>query len=335
MKKRVFVLFVVLLCFSACWVLAQQKAAATGEVVAKVAGKPITAAELDEKAKAEIVKLKQQEFQLKKGILQNMINDMILEMELKAKNLTQDALMQAEIDYKLSSVPQKEVDDLLNRYKSQMQGTPEEQQKQIRKYLRQQALFKELNDKYKTEILLKAPELPRFNVSVGTAPTRGPKTAPITLIEYSDFECPFSKRAQDTLAELKKKYEGKILFCYKDYSLPFHKNAKKAAEAAHCAGEQGKYWEFHDKLFENQKALGDDKYKEIATGLGLNMEKFNGCLSTGKFAAEIEKESKEGAANGVNGTPGFFINGVMLSGAVPIDNFTDIIDKELAKNPAK
>jgi protein-disulfide isomerase len=168
-------------------------------------------------------------------------------------------------------------------------------------------------------------------VDPGAAPARGPKNAPVTVVLFSDFQCPFCKRVEPTIEQLEKEYPGKIRVVWKDFPLEFHPNAKPAAMAARAAAEQGKFWEMHRKLFEGQPALDRPALEKYAEELGLNMSKFKAALDSNRFTSGIESDTKEGQAVGVSGTPAAFINGRMLSGAQPIDSFKRIVDQELAK----
>ena len=163
---------------------------------------------------------------------------------------------------------------------------------------------------------------------------KGDANAPVTIIEWSDFECPFCERFYtQTLPSIQKEYidTGRVKFVYRDFPLDFHQNAQKAAEAAECADEQGKFWEMHDLLFENGVSGGVSAFKKYASDLGLDTGKFNDCLDSGKMASEIAKDLQDGARAGIRGTPGFIINGQLVSGAQPFENFKQIIDAELAK----
>ena len=177
----------------------------------------------------------------------------------------------------------------------------------------------------------------RALVEIGDAPVLGNNDAEITIIEYSDYECPFCSRFyQQTELLLRSEYidTGKVRIAYKDFPLSsIHQNAQKAAEASRCAGEQGKYWEMHDLMFEKQSewsSQGVAKLKEYATELGMNQENFNSCLDTGKYASAVLKDFNEGSSLGVSGTPSFFINGIQIVGAQPYSVFKQIIDQELA-----
>ena len=159
---------------------------------------------------------------------------------------------------------------------------------------------------------------------------RGDFNAPITLVEFSDFECPFCERHYPTLNKILSDYKGKVRLVYKHFPLGFHPNAQKAAEASECADEQGKFWEYHDKIFENQSSgLSLDKFKQWAKDLGLDTQRFNACLDSGKYAQKVQADYQEGLQKGVNGTPATFINGQLVSGALPYDSFKQIIDSIL------
>lgn len=163
-------------------------------------------------------------------------------------------------------------------------------------------------------------------------PQRGPKDAKVTIVEFSDYQCPFCERFyQQTLPELLKDYGDKVRFAFKDFPLPMHPDAQKAHEAAHCAGEEGKYWEMHDMLFDNRSNLGVEALKRYARNLGLNASKFNTCLDTGKYEKSVKDDMRVARSVGVNGTPTFFINGQRLVGAQPPEAFKDKIDAILGQ----
>ena len=167
-----------------------------------------------------------------------------------------------------------------------------------------------------------------------TGPSKGPANAPITIVEFSDFQCPFCSRVNPTLAQVREKYGDKVRIVFRQFPLSFHQQAQKAAEASLCAGDQGKFWELHDAMFADQQALGVDQLKTKAAGLGVNAEQFNQCLDSGKHAATVQADLKDGSAAGVSGTPAMFINGRFLSGAQPLNEITKVIDDELARKSA-
>ena len=177
------------------------------------------------------------------------------------------------------------------------------------------------------------PPAGKVQVSVDDDAVKGDSDAKVTIVEFSDYECPFCGRFySDTLPQIRAQYvdTGKVKMVFRDFPLSFHPNAQKAAEAAECAGEQGKYWEMHDKLFDNQQALDVASLKSYAQQVGLKTADFNKCLDDGKMASEVSKDSSEGASYGVQGTPAFFINGKLVSGAQPFAAFKAAIDAELA-----
>ncbi len=174
----------------------------------------------------------------------------------------------------------------------------------------------------------------QINVAIDDDAVKGDSNAPVTMIEFSDYECPFCGRYfQQTYPQIVKEYvdAGKVKIVFRDFPLSFHENAQKAAEAAECAGEQGKYWEMHDRLFKNQDALEVNSLKQYAKELGLNTKTFDNCLDSGKMASEIQKDFEDGQDAGVSGTPAFFINGISITGAQPFEEFKKIIEQEINK----
>ncbi len=168
-------------------------------------------------------------------------------------------------------------------------------------------------------------------VEVGASPIRGDKNAPITIIEFSEFQCPYCKRGSQTMHDVLKEYPGKVRWVFKHLPLPFHPKAKPAAKAALAAGAQGKFWEMHDKLFENQGNLGEPLYYKLANDLGLNVEKFKKDFTSKQFDKQIEDDLAKATELGVRGTPGYFVNGVQVRGAQPLPRFKNLVDRWLKK----
>ena len=179
--------------------------------------------------------------------------------------------------------------------------------------------------------------------SVADAPTLGRADAPVTIVEFSDYQCPFCQRFfATTLPALKKDYidTGKLRYVFRDFPLEMHPQARQAAEAAHCAGEQGKYWEMHDGVFQNQRALAAPQLAELARAVGVDGAEFDECVSSGRQAARVERGLADGAAAGVQGTPGFVVGrtragdvveGTLIRGAQPVETFRRIIEQLLAQ----
>lgn len=172
----------------------------------------------------------------------------------------------------------------------------------------------------------------RYEVSVDDDPASGPESAPITIVEFSDYQCPFCIKWHDEVfARLMKDYEGKIRFVYRDFPLEsIHPEALPAAEAANCAGEQGYYWQYHEALFGQKNGLGSKAYMAYATELGLDVDKFTACMNSENVADEIKADIEYASSIGVSSTPTFFVNGMAVIGAQPYEVFKELIDKELA-----
>jgi protein-disulfide isomerase len=210
----------------------------------------------------------------------------------------------------------------------------EEMKAQIREHLERRAApeaarayVQQLRDAAKVEILL---ERTRTQVAA-TGPSRGPADAPVTIIEFSDYQCPFCRRAEPTVKQVLDEYEGKVRFVFRHFPLDrIHPQARGASEAAACAAEQGKFWEYHDELFAGDAQLDAPGLEAAAQKTGLDTAAFKSCVESRKTQALVEADVRDGEAAGVSGTPAFFINGIPLRGALPFDEFKKVIDEELA-----
>ncbi len=275
---------------------------------------------------------------LKRG-LEGFVIEKLVQAEAKKRGLAnEDALLKSEVEDKVAQPSDDEIKKVFDQAKAGGQlpaeVTIEQVKPEIVKMLTEQtkrekaqALFADLKSKADMQVML-----PEKRVQVeATGPSKGPDSAPITIVEFSDFQCPFCGRAKNTVDEVVKNYGDKVRLVFRHFPLSFHENAPKAAEAAACAQDQGKFWEYHDKLFANQQALKVDDLKKHAADLGLDAARFNECLDSGKKAEIVKKDQSAGEKAGVSGTPAFFINGIVLSGAVPADEFKTIIDSELKK----
>jgi protein-disulfide isomerase len=163
-------------------------------------------------------------------------------------------------------------------------------------------------------------------------PAKGPADAPVTIVEFSDFECPYCSRVVPTLDRVKEEYGDRVRLVFKQYPLPNHANAQKAAEASLCAHDQGEFWAMHDAMFADQRNLGPDGLAAMAEEIGLEMEAFRQCLSSGKYEAAVKEDLDDGLAVGVSGTPAMFVNGRMISGAVPYEEIAQVVDEELEES---
>ncbi len=175
----------------------------------------------------------------------------------------------------------------------------------------------------------------RVKVGLNNAATKGPEDAEITIIEFSDFQCPFCNRVVPTMNQLLKDYKGKIRIAFRQHPLGFHKRAMPAAKASLAAGEQGKFWEMHDILFENQKDLSDANIMKMARDIGLNQKQFKKDWQSDKYDKQIAKDMQDARSLGAKGTPAFFVNGIYVKGAKPLPYFKQLIGKLLAQDKKK
>ncbi len=312
-------------------------AATPGEkVVASYSLGDITAAELDRVVAPTLAQLKNQEFQIKSKAIRQIVAERLLRAEALKAGMTRDQYYAEQITSKVVEPPKERVDQILKQYRSRLPGTDEEARAQVVKALQQQqvqqletALQARLVAGANLKVLL---EPPRFPVAIDPAdPSRGPEDAPVTIVEFSDFQCPYCARVQSAVSKLFDDYPGKIRLVFKDMPSPAHPRARPAAQAAACAQKQGKFWELHSWMFSHQKELGDNAIANEAKTLGLDMDAFKACLSKHEADQKIDADLREARLLGATGTPTFFINGRMLSGAQPPSEFESIINDELAR----
>jgi len=303
--------------------------------VATVGDRTISRAELEAHVKPKLVEIENQRYEALHEGLEEMIAVELIRQESKARGITPDALEKQEIDGKLSTPTDAEIQKVFDDNKQQIGDTPLETIKpRIIEFIKQQkagerreAFISEMKAKYKTSIALVPPIV---DVSTAGRPARGGANAPVTIIEFSDYECPFCKRAAEAVDKVMTAYGDKVRLVHRDYPLPMHQNARPAAEAAHCANAQGKFWPYNARLFASPD-LSTEKLQSMATEVGLDRPKFDECLTKATFKADVDKDMADGNAAGVTGTPAFFINGRMLSGAQPFEKFKEVIDEELAR----
>ena len=306
--------------------------------LAEVNGEAITADEVDKAIKPQVSKLEEQIYNLKRQRVESLVRDRLLAQEAKRRGITVQQLLDREVTSKVGLVTEEEIEKFYQANKGRFQGDEAEARDKIRSGLQGQKISAKrdefvsaLRAKGKVVVHLQAPPVTRLDVAVDGAPSRGSAKAPVTIVEFSDFLCPFCKRVQPTLTELEKRYGDKVRFVFKDYPIEqLHPGATRAAEAARCATEQGKFWPYHDVLFQKGPKTPQE-LKASATEAGLDATKLEACLTSGKHGAAVKKDMEEGSRLGVSGTPAFFINGRMLSGAQPTEAFAQIIDDELAR----
>ena len=315
--------------------------------VAEVDGQPITYGDMANdkdvgpKVRQAEVKALTDLYDQRRGLLDELISRRLLEQEAKAKGKTLDQWFQT--DY-VNSVPEPTDDQAKAFYEEHKAQIPagqsfDELKPRIKQAVKQQQLrdnmgkmLDQLKEKHHVSVALEPPDLPRIEVAA-TGPDRGPKNAPVTIVEFSDFQCPFCGREYPVIEKLMKEYEGKVHLVFRHFPLDFHPFAQKAAEAGACAADQGseKFWALHDKMFTNQQKLAVDDIKGYAKSVGIDPAKFDKCLDSGEKKGLVEADQKAGTEAGVNGTPAFFVNGVFINGAVPYEQIKQAVDRELKK----
>jgi len=283
----------------------------------------------------QVFQLRLQEYEVKSKALENLVNQKLLEAEAKKRGIPTEKLLEQEVDAKVPEPTEAELQALYIVQKEQLRKSFDEIKAQLQQLLKQAKLQQARQDYYKrlreqagVSIFL---QKPKVEVAYDPARLRGNPKAPVVIVEFSDFQCPYCRSVQPTLKNLLAKYEGRVSLSYRDLPLrDIHPQAQMAAEASRCAGEQGKFWEYHDLLFENPNKLNREGLVEQVRSLKLDEKQFDSCLSSGKYKAQVEQDRQLGLRAGLTGTPGFFINGNMLSGNLPQDSFEKVIQSELA-----
>ena len=299
-------------------------------VVAEVGGVKVTLGELEQEESAKLLSAHYQYYQAQSKALEDLIDKKLLELKAKSENLTVDQLIDRDIKSKIT-------DPTEDQMKVYYEGLETEQPyeavrdkilekiRQLRTDKVRAAYVKDLREKTLVSIAL-AP--PRAKVELADNEMLGPKSAKVVLVEFADYECPYCQRVAPDVRKLKEEFGDRLAFTYKDFPLPNHGRAEKAAEAARCASKQNKFWEFHDELF-HSKELDVDQLKAQARALSLDSGQFDKCLDSGEQSAAVSKDKKEGLRLGISGTPSFFINGHYLSGALDYAALRQVIEQQL------
>lgn len=305
---------------------------------ASVGGTPIQLAEVDELIRPQLMDLRAREHQLRSQALEVLITRTLIEKEAQARGTTAEALDRAEVAARVQ-VTDAEVRSLYEANRARFANATEaDALQQVRGALVQQrqterraAFARGLRAKYAVTVLLEPYRVP---VELAGAPVRGNPNAPVTIVEFSDFQCPYCVRARPTVARVREVYGDRVRFAFRHFPLDFHPQAQKAGEAAACAGEQARFWEMHDRLWDSPSKLEVPDLKAHAQALSLDPGAFASCLDSGRYAALVDGDLRAGQAYGVSGTPAFFVNGRPLIGAQPFEAFQQVIDDELARAAA-
>ncbi len=309
---------------------------AQGEVVASYSLGDITQEEVDRLIGVELARLREQLYDLETRTIRQMVAERLLRAQALREGMTRDQYYDKFVTSRITEPTDAQVEQVMKQYRSQLPKNDEDARKLVRQALKdrekqrlEKALQARMLQDANLRIFLKEP---RFPVALSKDdPVRGRADAPVTIVEFSDFQCPYCSRAQAVLNKILETYPDQVRIVFKNMPGQRHNRARPAAEAALCAGRQGKFWEMHDWLYAHQAKLDDDSIKAEAKDLGLDMDVFSSCLSKHEPAAQIDASLKEARALGLNGTPIFFINGKMVRGARPFDVFDDAIRAELKR----
>jgi protein-disulfide isomerase len=306
--------------------------------LATVDGQPITEDDLLPQVQGQLRPLRDQEYQIKKKGLDYLISQKVLEAAAKQKGLTAEQLLAQEVDTKVPEPTDAELQAVYAVQKDQFNRPFEEVKAQLQQSLKRaktqqarQEYTARLREQAKVAINLQPPKV---EVGIDPARVRGNPKAKIMIVEFSDFQCPYCSGVQGTLKNVLAKHQDDVAIAFRDMPIAqIHPFAQGAAEAARCAGEQGKFWEYHDLLFADQSKLDRSGLLDKARSLRLDEKQFDACLSSGKYKDQIQRDLQEGMRAGITGTPGFVINGAFLSGNQSESTFEQIIQQQLAAPP--
>ena len=320
------------------WVLAcsqtpSEAPQAEEKPLALVNGKPISEGDLHIAGK--FVQLEQQRYEITLEALEEAIALRLLEAEAERRGVSTEALLESEVHGKVQEPSDLEIETFYEQQKQRIRQPLEDVRERVAEALKafqaaqlRDELVGRLREKSAVEVRLEPPRVP---VDLTNAPLRGSPDAPVTIVEFSDFQCPFCKSVQPVIRQLRERYPEQVSWRFKDLPLTaIHPGAQRAAEAARCAGEQGKFWEYRDALF-GAAQVTLDMHKEVAETLGLDSESFQRCLSSERHRDAVTGDNEEAGNLGITGTPTFVINGIVLAGAQPIEEFTRVIESELAR----
>jgi len=311
-------------------------------VVATWNGGTVTYGDLADELGVQLVQIEVEylngKYQAESQGLDQMVVTKILEAEAVAGGFGEvDALLKAEVEDKVAAPTEAELREFYQVMQRQLRGASFEEVREriVAEVTRRKqaerfgSYMEELKVKHGLKTTLSRPELPRIPVSVDDDPSKGPATAKVTIVQFAEYQCPYCGKAGESVDKVMEVYGDDVRMVFRDFPLSFHPRAIPAAVAANCAGEQGKYWEMHDKLMADQRSLEEADLLAHAQALQLDLKKWDVCRSDPSQAAEVMKDFEDGQAVGVSGTPAFFINGIMISGAQPFEEFKRIIDGEL------
>jgi len=299
-------------------------------VVAEVNGAKVTVADLEQEESGKLLQAHNQYYQAEKKALEDLIEKRLLQQKAKHEGLTVDQL----VDRDIKSQVQDPTEDQMRVYYEGLESDQPyetvrvkilEKIRQLRTDKARAAYVKGLRAQSNVIVELAAPSA---NVNLENAYSVGPKHAAVTLIEFADYECPYCQKVASDLKQLQDEFRDRLAFVFKDFPLPMHSHAQKAAEGARCAGKQGKFWEYHDELFRG-KQLDVERLKQDAVVLHLDSSQFAKCLDSGAESADVQRDREEGVKLGLSGTPSFFVNGHFYSGALDYTALRQIVEQQI------
>jgi len=304
------------------------------EVLAVVGGSELTRADVEAMGQVDFAQRRQQTHDLTTQAMEQAIRVLLVRLEAEARDLTPEELVAEEVD----AYVQEPSDEAVAKFfqDRSLQGNLEDLAPQIRTYLKDQSrnarfavFMAELENRYDIQRLL---EPLRTTIATEGFPSKGRERAPVTIVEFSDFQCPYCRLLQDPLSQVEAEYGDQVRFVFRQFPLSsIHPDADKAGEASLCAFDQGMFWEMHNAMFESPNALGVDELKATAANLGMDSDAFDECLDSGRHAADIAQDIAAGQAAGVRGTPMIFVNGRALSGLKTFEEIAEVIDDELQR----
>jgi protein-disulfide isomerase len=307
-------------------------AAKTGDIV-------ITDAELRDGIESELYEAESKVFDIKFNHLKGILLQKFMDKDPKKKGLSNDEYLEKFVA-KNVGISDKDIDHFIKEQNIPSEHINPQVKEKIKNYLvmekKKETIDKwiaEKTNKNEVEVYIQKPIRPTFPIEIGNSPMVGGKDAKVTIIEFSDFQCPFCAKGADVVTVLKKKYGDKIKVAFKNFPLPFHNHAETAAVAGLCANEQGvdKFWKMHDLMFTKQDSLDLEGLKKMAKDLGLVTGTFEKCLGEKKYLSQVKSDIEEGTKIKVKSTPTFFVNGQLINGAQPIEVFSELIDEALSK----
>ncbi|HEX8145882.1 MAG TPA: thioredoxin domain-containing protein [Pyrinomonadaceae bacterium] len=291
-------------------------------VLASVNGREITSADVEESLRPLVFGVQEQVYRLRAQEVELKVNDLLLGAAARRRGVTPKALLEAEVFSKVPAVTEADAQKFYAENRSRIDGDFAQRKEQIVQYLREGAERKAQTDfaarlraGAQVRTFLVAPAAPVYKIATDGQPSKGNPSAAVTVVEFTDYQCPSCAAAQASFERIMAEYGDRVRLVVRDYPLAQHADSHKAAEAAEAAREQGKYWEYVTLLYQNQSALQADKLREYASRVGLDRAKFDAALDSGRFADSVRRDLRDGERAGVNGTPCVFVNGVRVERA--------------------